>query len=127
MASSAAWHDLDSHRSGSTWEGFAVQPTEEDGTPIDMTSGDARFVVMNTSKAILAEWTTADGITYELDDPDDLESDMVLKVHGPDAVLTLDAGKHHYMLELTLPTGEVWPVMEGRFPITEAVPTGVTP
>jgi hypothetical protein len=122
MASSAAWHDLDSHRSGSTWEGFAVQPTEEDGTPIDMTSGDARFVVMNQSKAILAEWTTADGITYELEG-----TDMVLKVHGPLSVLTLAAGKHHYMLELTLPTGEVWPVMEGMFPIAEAVPTGVTP
>ena len=127
MASSAAWYDLDSHRSGSTWEGFAVQPTEEDDTPIDMTAGDARFVVMNQSKTILAEWTIANGITYELDNPDDLESDMVLKIHGPDAVLTLAAGKHHYMLELTLPTGEVWPVMEGMFPITEAVPTGVTP
>lgn len=127
MASSAAWHDLDSHRSGATWEGFSVQPTNEDGTPIDMTGGDARFVVMNNSKAILAEWTTDAGITYELDDPDDPESDMVLKVHGPHAALTLAAGKHHYILELTLPTGEVWPVMEGRFPITESVPTGVTP
>jgi hypothetical protein len=82
---------------------------------------------MNQSKAILAEWTTADGITYELEDTDDVESDMVIKVHGPDAVLTLAAGKHHYMLELTLPTGEVYPVMEGMWPITEAVPTGVTP
>lgn len=125
MAAGAVIHDLPPHRSGTTWLGWAVRMTQ-DG--VEVVPVAAEFTIVNRDGDVVTQWTmepAAPGLTYELDDPDDPESDMVLKIHGPDEPLTLEAGRHHFYLAVDLATGERFVDWEGDFKIVEAVPQPV--
>lgn len=121
MAANAAWSDLNTHRSGTSWDGLSFIPRDADKVPLDLTGATVRFVLFDACRAKLVEWTLGAGITYELEDPEDVQSPLVLKIHGPN-VVTIPGGKHHYFLEITLLDGRVLVVLEGGWLIVESIP-----
>lgn len=127
MAAGAVIYDLPPHRSGTTWLGWAVRLVQ-DG--VEVVPAAAEFTVVDRYGDVVTQWTLdpgAPGLTYELADPDDLESDMVLKIHGPDEPLTLDTGRHRFYLQVDLATGERFVDWEGTWEIVEGVPQPEAP
>lgn len=122
--------DLEPHRSGTEWDGFALDTAWLDESGVldeELVVAAATMTVVSglDNAAILVEWSIGDGITYDDNDApdDDYPTVKTLRIHGPAGSLSLAPGTHTYYVSLTDDDGATFVALRGRWQILPAVPT----